>query len=248
MSATQTMTSSSMFSSPFHNAPSDPEALGSYTSCEGPAAKPQTSPVAKIRKHFTSTFSGKDSKGTTDFLKSKPFDSDIVILDFVPEVKSASSRAGSKSPPCGNTPEPPVNTNHFAPFDSNIVSVPFITEDPFKQRRPDRKLRHFSSRATIAGTIPSESTSHLMQDDMSARTVTSASRRPSTAGGISPRPVGAGVPSRDCQCPCGCPECYSATAKNCKCACSCKDCYCRSRNLSQRLIRRWQARHASTSP
>jgi hypothetical protein len=260
MASTQTMTSCSMFTSPFHDPSNDPKAFGSYTSCQGPPANLNTSPVAKIRKHIASTFTPKCSKANSEFLKSKPFDSDILILDFIPEAnppkpakpaKPAPERAISAPPAARKTYKPPVTSNvldPFAPFDENIVSISFITDDLPKQPKPNRKLRHFSSRATIADTSPSTSTSHLLEDEMSTRTLSPINGRPTTAGGDDgPPPTVAGrLGKKACRCSCGCLECHRATTKLCRCVCTCKDCHCRTRNLPQRILRMWQHRGSPT--
>lgn len=247
MAAMQTMTSNSFFSSPFHEPPNNPEALGSYTSCEGPPARPRTSPVAKIRKQIASTFAPKDPKDYAVFLDSKPFESDILIFDFVPETKSPPKRARSAPPPPERkTPEPRVTSNILepcAPLEPNIVSIPFVPETFTKQPKSDRKLRHFSSCAAIADAGPSASTMHLVEDDMSTQYTTPTNSRPGTAAGAD----AAQSEAKDSDCPCGCLECQFATTNLCKCTCTCKDCHCRSRNLSKRILKLWKHHARSTT-
>jgi hypothetical protein len=237
MLSTQTMASTSFFSDPFHNPRNDPRALGSYTTCEGPATKPQTSPVAKIRKQIISAFAPKHPLHSTDFLKPEP---QIVSLPFVAEDSTPPTRACSPTPACNRNSKRPASSNKLEPlgaFDSNNM-MQTVADDILKQPKPSRKLRHFSSRTTIADMGGAASTS-LLRDDTIVPTLTPIHSRPSTAAGdfgYLPRNEGSHGTSGH-QCPCSCAKCRCATAKLCKCACSCKNCHCKGRKAPNRFLR-----------
>jgi hypothetical protein len=248
------MISSSLFSSPFHDSSNDPEAFGSFTSCQGPPAKPHTSPVAKFRRQIASAFSPKRTKYNLESWKSEPFDTEIVILDFVPEKRSTAERASSAPPAALNLPGPPTppdGSDHFGPFDTDIVIMDFIADDTPKRAEPSQKLRHFSSRATIADpsrcasqTSHTSSTACLLEDSLSFRTMTPDSFRPTTAGGGSEDPLKrTGEPeARGCQCRCGWVQCRFASVSLCRCSCSCKDCRCKARKRSNKFLRMLESR------
>lgn len=179
------MTSSSIFSSPFHPASHDPEAFGSYTSCQGPPAKPHVSPVTKFRRHIASTFAHKRTKRRRDFLRSEPFVPDILNLPFVAEEKSARVRACSASSRVRNPTEPPCRKafEPLEPFDTDIVMLDFVLEDLLNLRQPNRKLRRIVHSTPLTETGQSASTTHLLGDDVSTPTMTSTIDRPATAAG-----------------------------------------------------------------
>jgi hypothetical protein len=231
------MASNSFFTDPFHIPPNDPHALGSYTSCEGPATKPQTSPAAKIRKQIISAFAPKHPIHSTDFLKPEP---QIVSLPFVAEDPPAPTRSSSPTPAWHRSPKRPATSNKLEPlgaFDSDNM-MQTVADDILKQAKPCRNLRHFSSRTTIADMGGAASTS-LLRDDTTVPTLTPIHSRPSTAAcdlGYLPRNEGPRGTSGH-QCPCSCAECRCATAKLCKCACSCKNCHCKGKKVPNRFLR-----------
>lgn len=238
MLSTQTMTSTSIFKSPFHEPPNDPEAFGSYTSCQGPSTKPQTSPVAKIRRHIVSAFAPKHPIHSTDFLKPEP---NIVSLPFVPEFLPTPPRACSPTPPGHQSPRPPATSNSLEPFGAlrTDLILDIVADDIPKQPKPSRKLRHLSSRATIADTGCAASTTPILEDSMSIPTLTSIQSRPTTAAGDGRHlPNGVGQRgTKGCHCPCSCSKCRYANTKLCNCACWCKNCHCKSRRPPNRFLR-----------
>jgi hypothetical protein len=232
MLSTQTMTSTSIFTSPFHELPNGPEALGSYTTCEGPPPKPQTSPVAKIRKHIISAFAPKYPLHSADFLKPEP---NIVSLPFVAEDPPTPTRAGSPGPAWHRSPKRPTTPHKLEPleaFDSdNMMQI--SADDIPKQPKPSRRLRHFSSRTTIADMGGAASTT-LLRDDMIISTLTPIHSRPNTAAGdLGSLPNNEGPRG----CPCSFAKCRCANAKLCKCACSCKNCHCKGKKPPNRFLR-----------
>ena len=238
MSSAQTMTSISVFQSPFRDPTNDPEALGSYTSCEGPPAQGQTSPVAKIRKHIASTFAPKPPTHTTDFLKPEP---DLVSLEWVSEEESFCARARSAPPTRQNSSDMHAAPSSLDPVnasDTMNMKNP-MAEDVPKQPKPSRKLRHFSSRATIADAGRAVFGSQVSEASMSIRPSTPTQTRPTTAGGDGGLfPIGDGQPgTKGCHCPCKCVKCRYANTKLCKCTCSCKNCQCKSRKLPNKILR-----------
>ena len=240
MSSTQTVSSTSIFRSPFHDPSSNPDAFGSYTSCQGPSPKPQTSPVAKFRKHIASTFAPRPTH-SIDFLTLEPFDPDIVSLPFVPEDKSASAGACSV-PPSGhhssNTPASSTNVEPFGAFGTNII-MPSVSDDVHEQHMSSRNLRRLSSRATLADIDRSASATYFPDGDFSTRTQTSINRRPTTAAGAGGcRTYHAGLSgTKDCRCPYSYAEYRFANMKLCKCACSSKNCRCKSNKLPNKILR-----------
>lgn len=238
MSSAQTMTSISIFQSPFRDPTNDPEAFGSYTSCEGPPAKGQTSPVAKIRKHIASTFAPKPPTDTTDYLKPEP---DLVSLEWVPEEEPFRARGRSAPPARQNNADMcdrPGGLDSTNALDTINVKNP-IAEDIPKQPKPSRKLRHFSSRVTIADIDRAVFGSQIPEASASIRPLTPTQTRPTTAGGDSGIfPTGDDqLGTKGCHCPCRCVKCRYANTKLCKCACSCKSCQCKSRKLPNKILR-----------
>lgn len=232
MSSAQTMTSIGIFQSPFRDPTNDPEALGSYTSCEGPPARGQTSPVAKIRKHIASTFGPKPPTHTTDFLKPEP---DLVSLEWVSEENLFGARARSTPPPRQNSSD-----MHAAPSSLDPVNVKNpMAEDVPRQPKPSRKLRHFSSRATIADAGRAVFGSQVSEASMGIRPSTPTQKRPTTAGGDGGSfSTGDGQSgTKGCHCPCKCVKCGCVNTKLCKCACSCKNRQCKSRKLPNKILR-----------
>jgi hypothetical protein len=241
MAFAQTVTSSSIFSSPFHDPSNDPEAFGSYTSCQGPPAQLNASPVAKLRRHVASALAPKHPKQNTISLKTRPFDTEIVILDFVPESKPSTTRASSAPPARRNTSKRPATSHSldFGPFDANIVMLPFIADDVHNEPIHNRKVRRISSRATVASTSWSAAATQSPADDMTTRTMTPYNSRPTTAAGDGGQPPhGAGQPgAKGCQCPCRCAKYHFANIELCKCACSCKNCHCKGRKAPNKILR-----------
>ncbi|KAF7509934.1 hypothetical protein GJ744_007248 [Endocarpon pusillum] len=159
-----------------------PKALGSYTSCEGPPARGQTSPVAKIRKHIASTFAPKPPTHTTDFLKPEP---DLVTLEWVSEENPLCARARSAPPTRQDSSDMRAAPSSLDPVNaSDTMNVKNPTaEDIPKQPKPSRKLRHFSSRATIAGAGRAVFGSQVSEASIAIRPSTPTQTRPTTAGG-----------------------------------------------------------------
>ena len=154
MASTQTMTHTSIFSNPFHDPSNNPEALGSYTGCQGPPAKHHTSAVAKFRKQIASALSTRPSNQNLDIVEFEPFDTEIVILDFVPEDNSKPATGIFAPAEAGKTSPPPVASDtleRLGPFDIDIVIMDYVESDERKQPDPSREIRRISSRATIAG-------------------------------------------------------------------------------------------------
>jgi hypothetical protein len=245
MAATQTMISSSIFQSPFRDPTNDPEAFGSYTSCQGPSAKPQTSPVAKFRKHLASAFASRHVKNSNDFLTSEPVDPNIISLPFLQEETPISVRACSAPPKEDKFRDFPSTSDSLEPFGAfgtNLI-MSFIEEDVHKQDKPNQKLRHFSSRATLAGEDPSASSTHLLEDGVSTRPSTPNYSRPTTAAGVdgghSLHRTGQ-TGASGCQCPYSGANDHFCNAKLCKCACSCQNYHCKSRTLPKKILRMWE--------
>ncbi len=237
MSSAQTTTSVGIFQSPFREATNDPEAFGSYTSCEGPPAKGQSSPVAKIRKHIASTFAPKPPTHTTDFLRPEP---DLVNLEWVPEEEPFRARSRSVPPARQHISDMHAGPGILDPVNAtDTMNVKHPVAEMPKQPKPSRKLRHFSSRATIAEAGRAVFGSQISEASMSIRPPTPTQTRPTTAGGDGGFfPAGDGQPgTKGCHCPCKCVKCRYANTRLCKCACSCKNCQCKSRKLPNRILR-----------
>ena len=222
MAFIHTMTASSVIPSPFRDPANQPDAFGSHTSCQGPPAKPHTSPLAKFRKHIASTFAPSDPTMSTQLSNPEPFDPNIVDLSFVPE-RSSSARACSAPPAACKVSKHPATSD---------TGERVVADDFRKQPKPNREARRPSSRASMAHTSRCASTTNLLGDDMRRS-------RPATAGGDDGCPPnGAGQPGgKGCQCPCGCAKCRFANTKLCRCACSCNNCRCQSKKLSNKILR-----------
>lgn len=246
------MTSSSIFSSPFHDASRDPEAFGSYTSCQGPPAEPHVSPVAKFRRQIASTFTTKPSKRNMDFLKSEPFVPDILSLPFVAEEELRPADGCSAFPGERKTTKPPSTCNivePFEPFDTNIVMLDFIHDDARKQRQPNRKLRRLSSRPTLAGTEQSASAIDLLRDDTSTHGSTFNITRPTnTAVASNCPPHDVGQPGQNAvNVHTDAPDAAPPTNRgHCRCAYPCQDCRRQSERLCNNFLMGLEARDGET--
>jgi hypothetical protein len=250
MLSTQTATSSSIFSSPFHIPSDDPEGLGSYTSCQGPPAKPHTSPAAKVRRQIAAVLTFVEPKNSANVPLPDPFNPEIVTVDFLPDEQLISKRSSSLPRTACDESNPAAFDAVFesiASFDPLIANIPFVEDDIFQDCKPKRKLRHFNSRATIActgqsvqGSTRASSTVPLLDDDTSTRSATPTIERPATATGDNEDypPGGSRQPgARGCRCPCGCAKCQFANTNLCRCACSCKNCRCNNRKKSNKFMR-----------
>ena len=205
--------------------------------------------MAKFRRQIASALTPKPSKHTTEIWEPEPFDTEIVILDFVAENKSSPKRASSAPPSVGNdsnqVAQPDV-LETFGPFDTNIVIMDFVQDDRRRQPASDQKLGHSSSRATLADpsrsaywSSPPSSAANLLADDTSFRITTPNEIRPATAGGDgehSQRGVGR-AGAKVCQCHCGWARSHVTNAKLGRCGCWCKNCRCRTRKLSKKLMK-----------
>lgn len=248
MASIQIMTSSSIFTSPFHDASRDPEAFGSHTSCQGPPAEPHVSPVVKFRRHIASTFATKPSKRNMDFLKSEPFVPDILSLPFVAEEKSRPADGCSTFPGERKTTKPPATCNifePFEPFDTNIVMLDFIPDDVRKQRQPNWKLRPLSSRPSLAVTRQSASAIDLLGDDTSTPGSTFTITR-SRIAAVSSKcvPHGVGQPGQNAvSVPADAADAAPPTnRRHCRCDYLSKNCRCQSERLRNSMLRGLEAR------
>lgn len=250
------MTSNSAFSNPFHTPSNDPETMGSYTSCQGPPARNHASPVAKLGRQIASALTSKPAKHNTDTWKPEPFDTEVVILDFVAEKKPKTRTASPAPPSADKIPKPsatPSNLEPLWPFDTNVVIIDFVEDGERKQSNSDKGLRHISSQATLAdpsrsahSSSPPSSTENLLENITSIRTSTPYESLPATAtagdgGEYSQRDVGRSL-MKGCQCHCGCAQYRVTNAKLNRCSCSCKNCRGKHRKLPKKFLKVLQSR------
>lgn len=214
----------SIFSSPFQVAPSDPDAFGSHTSCQGPSSRPHSSSVAKLKRHLAASFNLIGPQQSTGLVPSEePVERDILTIPFVLEPRAKTANTPSKTPVACKFLEHPGTWNTLGPFgsfDFDILIMPFIaTGDGVEQVEFDRKPDLLpSSAAAIAKPSSSTWPNNLLKDDTSTRAVISNKRRSSSSAvdGGCPLAGGGNLGFNACQSPCRSRKCQLADFKFCK--------------------------------
>lgn len=249
MASTQIIASTSIFSNPFCDSYNDPEAFGSYTTCQGPPPKPRTSPVVKLRKHIASALTPTIPQHNTNSFRYELFEPDIVSLDFVPEARPITARTGSPPPAARKISRGSLRSNNYMfpertsslkmdPFDHDIVTLPFVPEDTYTTTRANLTSSAASSISKSSGAsenpirklrhLPSRATIANARSSSVATDLLEdnmSNHIPTTKRSRQATATGGGLLHPD--------GAGQLSAKGCRCQCDCEKCRSGSTNLCQ---------------